>query len=267
MDCHIAGAQRHVRPELFLVVEGIKRIRFPTETYDQRAGQICLVPRGMPHAETFVRRRGRFRNLSLFFPADAGLSFIYTDLADDAAASRRRFGSAQADDRARIIAALDGLAQLAHLQDAWSRKARNGLLFGILAWLGAMLNAHASSGRRFSTMVYRALRLIDERLEDTALGTSTLASGIGCAADYLSDLFHKETGVTLIRYIHTQRIEKARFLLEDSRMRVKEVAAACGFANPNYFCRLFRSLTGHSPRQHCALQRNQADSLVAEHRL
>jgi AraC-like DNA-binding protein len=42
---------------------------------------------------------------------------------------------------------------------------------------------------------------------------------------------------------------KAVRLLSSSAMSVKEIAAACGYSDSNYFCRIFKKNTGTSPGQ------------------
>jgi len=46
--------------------------------------------------------------------------------------------------------------------------------------------------------------------------------------------------------LHT-RLERARYLLDDSDLSIKQIAHACGFADPNYFSRIFRQRHGQSP--------------------
>jgi AraC-like DNA-binding protein len=45
---------------------------------------------------------------------------------------------------------------------------------------------------------------------------------------------------------------------------VKEIAAACGFNDPNYFARVFRKYTGRSPLQYRDDQRRVACAIETE---
>ena len=49
------------------------------------------------------------------------------------------------------------------------------------------------------------------------------------------------------RYLIGLRIERARDLLENTRMSVIEIGMACGFQQPTHFATMFRKLTGMSP--------------------
>ena len=54
-----------------------------------------------------------------------------------------------------------------------------------------------------------------------------------------------KTGVTLVKYINTLRIEKARSLLltKEPQKSIAEIADACGFYDVSYFTRVFREKT------------------------
>lgn len=61
--------------------------------------------------------------------------------------------------------------------------------------------------------------------------------------------FKQVTGSTPWAYVLRLKIDKAKELLLDEQYSIKQVAALVGIHNPLYFSRLFRKLTGQSPRQ------------------
>ena len=64
---------------------------------------------------------------------------------------------------------------------------------------------------------------------------------------YLSAVFKEETGVTLNRFIREVRMNKAKELLENTNMKIAQIAKEVGFSNSSYFCRSFREFFGDSP--------------------
>jgi signal transduction histidine kinase/DNA-binding LacI/PurR family transcriptional regulator/AraC-like DNA-binding protein len=68
--------------------------------------------------------------------------------------------------------------------------------------------------------------------------------------DYLTHCFHKELGVSPIRYITRHRLTKAKKLLKSGNMTVTEVASSVGFNDTSYFCRVFRKEEGLSPKDY-----------------
>ena len=67
---------------------------------------------------------------------------------------------------------------------------------------------------------------------------------------YLSRLIKKETSVTFSKYINILRINKAKELLQNNKMTVKEVYEAVGFNNRNTFIRTFKSIVGSTPSEY-----------------
>jgi AraC-like DNA-binding protein len=250
---HIPGKLLHVMPELFFQLDGANRIEFPSERYLLRAGQACLIPRGLPHSETFIPARGRFRMMVIMF--DAGeIDFHMSVLTSSRPSHEEQQGRVETDEAARIAGALDDLARLARNPDRWSAKAYRSLGTGILAWLAAALSARPAV-EHYSPKISLAIHLVAKHLEDPQLGTAMLARLIRCAPDYLSALFHKDVKTPLVRYIQRERVNKAQYLLVNSTMSVKEIAAACGFGDPDYFARLFHRSAGLVPSSYRSLHR------------
>ncbi len=64
---------------------------------------------------------------------------------------------------------------------------------------------------------------------------------------YLSRLFKERTGFTVNEYIAIQRIRKAQLLMEDTELKVEEVARTVGYKNVSYFVRTFKKYEGLTP--------------------
>lgn len=67
---------------------------------------------------------------------------------------------------------------------------------------------------------------------------------------HLSRLFRRYTGFTFTRYINYQRIIISHSLLQNDDMSISDIAAKCGFENLTHFGRVFKQLTGYSPREY-----------------
>lgn len=81
-------------------------------------------------------------------------------------------------------------------------------------------------------------------------GLEELASIIGVSPYYLSRLFKEEKGENFINYVTSLRLEKAKKLLEDSSLIIKEITASVGYSDQNYFAKLFRQKYGLSPSEY-----------------
>ena len=79
------------------------------------------------------------------------------------------------------------------------------------------------------------------------IGPEKLAALVYLSPGYLSAVFKEETGVTLNRFIREVRMNKAKELLENTNMKITQIAKEVGFSNSSYFCRSFREFFGDSP--------------------
>ncbi|MCR5226702.1 MAG: response regulator [Eubacterium sp.] len=67
---------------------------------------------------------------------------------------------------------------------------------------------------------------------------------------YFSKIFKENTGENFIDYLTTLRIDKAKELLETTDLSMKELCGEVGYANPNYFSRIFKKIVGLSPTEY-----------------
>lgn len=66
---------------------------------------------------------------------------------------------------------------------------------------------------------------------------------------YLSKLFKEEVGVTFMEYLTNLKIERAKELLSESMLTMKEICVEIGYADPNYFSRIFKKTVGMTPTE------------------
>ncbi len=64
---------------------------------------------------------------------------------------------------------------------------------------------------------------------------------------YFSRIFKEQVGKNFIDYLTDLRIEKAKKLLKQSEMSMKEICASIGYSDPNYFSRTFKKNVGVTP--------------------
>lgn len=67
---------------------------------------------------------------------------------------------------------------------------------------------------------------------------------------YLSRLFRRVTGQSIVDFINVRRIEAARRLLESTDLGINDVAEETGFSTTAHFRRVFREQVGVSPMQY-----------------
>jgi AraC-like DNA-binding protein len=79
---------------------------------------------------------------------------------------------------------------------------------------------------------------------------SDLAKVAGFSPAQFRRTFHQRMGQSPSDYLQSQRLEKARVLLEDTDLNIGEIAARTGFASVPHFVRLWKARTGLPPLQY-----------------
>ncbi len=67
--------------------------------------------------------------------------------------------------------------------------------------------------------------------------------------DYMLQLFKKHTGMTISQYINARRVEAAKQLISETDGTIIDIAYRVGFDNITYFHRIFKNMTGTTPRE------------------
>ncbi|USD67230.1 AraC family transcriptional regulator [Vibrio sp. SCSIO 43136] len=103
-----------------------------------------------------------------------------------------------------------------------------------------------------SHALFEAVREHLEQNYQEPLTRESVAEHFYVSPNYLSQLFQKEGKLKFNEYLNHVRLERAKYLLIEYDMKVKEVAHRCGFKDSNYFCRVFRNQTARSPSEYRA---------------
>ena len=101
----------------------------------------------------------------------------------------------------------------------------------------------------FSPLVEAAVAIIQEEFPFLE-GLDELAQRLEVSKAHLIRAFTKMTGISPGRYITHLRVEYAKLLLRGEDPSITYVAEASGFANANYFAKVFRRETGMSPSEY-----------------
>lgn len=74
-----------------------------------------------------------------------------------------------------------------------------------------------------------------------------IAAQAGMHPNSAMRLFRQTCGLTVLEYLTMHRIWHAQHLLATSSMKIRDVAAVCGFHSPNRFYAAFKRLVGKQP--------------------
>jgi AraC family transcriptional regulator len=87
------------------------------------------------------------------------------------------------------------------------------------------------------------------REQRTAPTLTELAGEQGVSVRHFNRLFKQAAGESIASVFKRERLNRARDLLSDPSLLVKEVAYLCGYESSAAFCKSFRASMGLSPEQ------------------
>ena len=124
--------------------------------------------------------------------------------------------------------------------------------------LAAVLHTETALARQHTLsktaqgLIRKAMTYIQAHYAES-LSREEIAEHISISADYLTDCFRQELGITPITYLRRYRIHQACELLRNTEQSITQVALAVGFSDGAHFTRTFTREMGVTPR---AFRRN-----------
>jgi AraC-like DNA-binding protein len=82
------------------------------------------------------------------------------------------------------------------------------------------------------------------------LTVADIANEFGYNPDYMSALFKKSTGQTLIQFINRTRVDISKSLIINYDISIKEAAYSCGFSDEKYYMKMFKKFENMTPSQY-----------------
>ena len=82
------------------------------------------------------------------------------------------------------------------------------------------------------------------------LSMQDVAKAMNYSDAYFCKLFKQCFKVNFSAWLNEYRIDRAREMLQNTRLSVREVSIACGYSDANYFARVFKRVTGKTPSEY-----------------
>lgn len=249
------GEHFHDAWEIYYLVSGERCYFIKNQTYHIRGGDVVLIPMDVLHKTSPSGRLSQpHERILINFRTEA----FADDLPDREGEINRLF-----DDYPvmRLTAEEQNFMQplLSRMLAEQSRKETGYedycrlLLSQLLLTLVRLAenrpvdHGEAEAGKRPYREVTEVAKYITAHYEEN-LSLSGLAGRFHLSAYYLSHIFPRVTGMTLVAYINRVRIEQACRLLRETELPVTEIAYRVGYQSGTHFGRVFKKAKGVSPQ-------------------
>ena len=121
-----------------------------------------------------------------------------------------------------------------------------------LEWCKKMFNKiienykESKNLQRHSWYIQKVVSYIEKNYSKS-ISLKDIAKYIGISEQHLSTVFKKETGKPFSTYLTEYRIDRAKELLEQNEINLKQLYSEVGFNNYNYFFTVFKKYVGCTP--------------------
>ncbi len=124
----------------------------------------------------------------------------------------------------------------------------------ILEWLtilrDGLCSCFATHNKDYKNhIVINVKKYISEHVEER-LTLNGVAEVFSISPNYLSVLFSKYNDIGFTDYINQTKIDAAKKMLTENNLKIYEVSDILGFESASYFSRVFKKMTGGSPRDY-----------------
>lgn len=114
-----------------------------------------------------------------------------------------------------------------------------------------IIEFHRGAGcKKNSRIIKSALDYIEKNFTDPELSLKTVAAAVFANESYLSRIFKKEMGDSMIEYITKKRIAQSIHLLNTTDLKAYEIAEQVGFRDSHYFSICFKKQVGVTVKEY-----------------
>lgn len=120
-----------------------------------------------------------------------------------------------------------------------------GVLYYTLSYMGG--TDKSEQVKITDSITGRIVDYIDRNYCDPDMSLQKLASIFSYTEKYLSALIKKNLNTTFRHYLNRLRIQYALTLIESGETSVSSLSAKCGYTDPTYFGKVFKTIRGITP--------------------
>lgn len=226
----------HFDHELAVCESGEALISLNQETFTLRKGQ-CIYLRGQS-VHSILSAPGTTLYVSLFSDD------LLRRITDNYCLVNPVF-----TDELRVLETLERIRTNGFKKERFYGEISNALMQQLIAEIfsGLEIKEEAVSTSAATERYKKLLYDIDENAGEYSF--SRAVEYMNMSEAYFSRFFKKISGMTFSMYLNHIRVNKAIDLIQNTEMSMTEIAMNCGFETIRNFNRVFKQITGYSPRE------------------
>lgn len=231
---------------LLMVTKGTKLLHFANYTASVNEGQLMLLKKGIYVMAEYLEPGIDFEALLLFLPVDL-LRSMAVKIGKTASESEQSYIIFEATTATQLFKA--NLRQYFHQPNALLDELLPLKQKEILLLL--MASGYQKQVTEFINQIAYTnpgdLQFVVNNYLFQPITINELASLCNRSLSAFKRDFQQVYNATPRSWINQQRVSQARLLLQNTDVPIAEIARQCGFDDPSYFIRLFKSVTGITP--------------------
>ena len=234
--------------ELFYIINGEREYFIEDDFFKISAGDLIIVPENALHR---TDGKGALRFL-INFSREYLERFLSPEMISTLPIHRPTVFRPRESEMEHLASLFSSLYADYTKEDAVIKAEEDPALAGrflqILLFAANGTNAYS---KEISTVgkCEKIVKYINENYASIA-GIEDIAEHFYISKYHLCHLFSESLGVGIISYLNTIKVRAAAKMLDKKNRSVTDIATACGFNSPSYFCKVFKQKMGVSPKEY-----------------
>ena len=266
-NVEIQRAQRYIRMfphrhdffEIECTLRDAARHYIGGEWVEMHAGDICIVPPGALH-NTYVYPDGIMLNIKI---RRSTFDNVFTNILQDKTALSEYFvKTLYSPDYCNSLTFhcgddpfISDLLLYLYEEQFSGKEYANKVIDGMILTFFAYLIQNYDDTLEFSTAINNSSERMIEienyiRQNYRAVTLKSTAEHFYLSPQYLSTIIKKQTGKSFTEIVRTIRLNRARDMLLNTRMKIDDICEAVGYRDTTQFIRTFRRQFGSTPKQY-----------------
>ena len=103
---------------------------------------------------------------------------------------------------------------------------------------------NAQNAKKPSSLVTQIIKYIQQHYSEDQLSVQEISDHLQMTSSYLISIFKEKTGTTIKQYLMEHRMERAKELLKDKRLKIFDIATQVGYHDGEHFAKNFKKVVG-----------------------